>query len=110
MRGKVAKALRKEIGFVPKNRRIYRAFSVPVMRDILQWNTETQEVSMVRREVEATIIECTSGDRKLYQYLKRKYKNFEHEETLRELPTQQELRELETTIALENAKKEEING
>ena len=110
MRNKVAKALRKEVEFNPNAEREYRAFTVPVMRNILQWDTDKKKVAVVKREVDATIVECVDGARKLYNYLKRKYKNFEHEETLHHLPTDEELLELKNTIVGEEKSNPTLNA
>lgn len=111
MRGKVAKALRKEVGFTPKAKREYQTFIIPTVKKILQYDSENGKVNIVDREVESRIVECVTGSRKLYKYLKRKYMNFEHEEVLNELPSAKELRDLQQEIATDfkNTQKEETN-
>lgn len=98
MRGKAARALRKAINYHPRNDREYFDFTHKVKRSIMQ--VEPQEdgsikFNTVERVVEAYTIECISGDRKIYKYLKRKYTNINHEEQFNMLPEQGELDDIQ---------------
>jgi hypothetical protein len=115
MRNKIAKALRKELKYKisskEKANRVYKTLTMPSTRKhTLQFNWETGEMKAVRGSGNSELIECVSGDRKMYKYLKNKYKNFNHEESLSVLPNQKELDELQAKILKEmHANKGESN-
>ena len=113
MRNKIAKALRRELKYKisseEKANREYKTLTMPSTRKhTLRFNWETGEMQAVRGTGNSELIECVSGDRKMYKYLKNKYKNFNHEESLSVLPNQKEMDELQAKIlsemSVENAK------
>jgi hypothetical protein len=98
MRGKVARALRKEIGFDPNSSREYVEHELIRVRNILQYNHEAKKAEIVERPVSVFITECTDGDRNFYQYLKKKWNNPEHEAIFNQLPEVDELAKLARNI------------
>lgn len=110
MRNKIAKALRKELKYKisseEKANREYKTLTMPSTRKhTLQFNWETGELKPKRGSGNSELIECVSGDRKMYKYLKNKYKNFNHEESLSILPSGKELNELQAKILSEMSTK-----
>jgi len=114
MRNKAAKALRRSLKYKintkEKQDRDYQEFDVESTRKhTARYDPITGEVKAVRGNGQSTIIECVSGDRKMYKYLKRKYMNFNHEEVLTPLPDQgvmDDIQEQYLNEARENAKGE----
>ncbi len=98
MNGKVAREIRKALKYKPTNPREYHAFNLEGWGNVLQYNSETGAVKEVRRRVEKVNIECVSGDRKIYRYMKRKYNEPNLEMSLNKFPTQQEMDELQNHI------------
>ena len=99
MRGKVARELRKAIGVKNKREeRNYHTFLVDGKSNVRQLDTTTGEVNLVLRTVEKETVECVSGDRKIYKYMKRKYHNEELEADFRPMPTKEDIDELTETI------------
>lgn len=103
MRNKIAKALRKSLNYKisskEKEERNYKTLTMPSTRKrTLVYNFDTGEFETKVGGGNSELIECVSGARKMYKYLKRKYMNFEHEETLTPLPTHEELQKLEQEI------------
>jgi hypothetical protein len=90
MRGKVARQLRQELNYKinreEKKNREYHDLEVTVLRPIYSFNSETNSLDIVEREVSAFIRECVSGQRKIYQYLKKKWNNDEYEAKFQQLP------------------------
>lgn len=97
MRGSVARELRRACQFVPKEERTYQDIEFIVRRQIYQFGLEG-EVTLAWRDVPAYLIECTSGSRKLYQYMKRKWNNPELEVQFSKLPSIEELEELKKQV------------
>lgn len=103
MRNKIAKALRKHLKYKisseEKEEREYKTLTMPSTRKhTLQFNWETGEMKAKRGSGNSELIECVSGGRKLYKYLKRKYMDFNHETTLSVLPSEGELNDLQKQI------------
>jgi hypothetical protein len=100
--GKVARALRKEIDFDPNNERSYQTIELTAIKPIRQFgfNEETKEpfIKVVHRPVPVQIVECIDGARKVYQYLKRKWYNPDHEVNFQQLPEQSTLDEIEEQV------------
>jgi hypothetical protein len=96
MRGSVARELRKECGYHPKDTRNYQEIEFVVKRQIYQLDGE--EVKLVWREVPAFLIECTSGSRKIYKYLKRKWTNLDYEASFNKLPSVADLENIATQV------------
>ena len=94
MRGSVARALRKEVGFNPNAKREYTVHEVTVIRPILSYNHEEKRAEIVKRPVSAFIEECTDGARSFYQYLKKKWVRPDYEMVLNQLPEVDELAKL----------------
>lgn len=94
MRGKTAREIRQSVGYKPKNERDYQEIEHRVIRKILSFNSETEEVDYVDSEVSAYTKECISGDRKIYQFMKKKYNNPDLEQEFNFLPSQNKLEEL----------------
>lgn len=87
MRQKVAKAIRRSLKYKPKNKREYKTFEIESTRLMTaQFNIETGELKAVRGKGTSFLTECVSGDRKFYQYMKKKYIRPTHEEVLTPLP------------------------
>ena len=61
-------------------------------------DTETGEVNTVRRRVEKLNVECVSGDRKIYQYMKKKYVNPNYIMDVNKFPDKSAIEELQNTI------------
>lgn len=112
MRNKIAKALRKSLNYKinskEKEERNYKTLTMESSRKhTLRYNFDTGEFETVRGGGKSELIECVSGARKMYKYLKRKYMNFEHEETLTPLPNQEELMQLEQQIIADMTKEKD---
>lgn len=97
MSAKNMKALRKALKYKPRNKREYETHLLPTTGLVAQIN-EDGTVEVVEKIVDKQVIECVSGDRKVYQFMKKKLHNIDHEETLNELPSKQELNELTKDI------------
>ena len=98
MRGKVARELRKEVGFIPKENREYLEHEFTRIRKILSYDFEKKGVSIVERPVSVFIKECVTTSRSLYKYLKRKWNNPDYEMMLNNLPEAKDLQALTQTI------------
>lgn len=101
MRGSVARALRKECNFVPSADRDYQEIEFTVRRQIYQFGddgTGKTEMQLVWREVPAILIECTSGARKIYKYLKRKWTNLDYEASFNKLPSVADLENIANQV------------
>ena len=101
MRGSVARALRKEVGFEPDDDRSYQEIEFVVKRQIYQFGSDENgltDLKLVWRDVPAFLIECTSGSRKMYKYLKRKWTNLEYEASFSQLPSLADLENVANTI------------
>lgn len=101
MRGSVARALRKECNFVPSETRDYQEIEFTVRRQIYQFGddgTGKTEMQLVWREVPAILIECTSGARKIYKYLKRKWTNLDYEASFNKLPSVADLENIANQV------------
>ena len=102
MRGSVARLLRKEVGFDPNKERSYQTIDLMVKKPIQQFgvdpDTNKPFINIVYRDVQAQLVECIDGSRKVYQYMKRKWNNPDYETELNQLPSQQEQQELEDQI------------
>lgn len=105
MRGKIARALRKELKYHPRNHREYQEVEFRVVRKIIAFDKD-KNIKLVDREVSSFTNECVSGDRKVYQYLKKKYNNPELEVTLTKIP---KLEELQAQILKEMREEKENN-
>ena len=101
MRGKIARALRKECDFVPSSERSYQEIEFVVRRQIYQFGPDengTSSMRLVWRDVPAFLVECTSGSRKIYQYLKRKWTNLEYEASFNKLPSVADLENIANQV------------
>ena len=97
MRGKVARELRKIIGFDPRQKRTYhRTYLGTSKKRILQVDT-TGNVTTVVRDVDREVIECIDGGRKVYQIMKRRFINPDYTHELVPLPSEEETNELRAT-------------
>lgn len=113
MNGRAARELRKAVNFIPSAKREYYEFNWKVKRKIAQVNLDGEaKVEFVERLVDAYTKECVSAERKFYKYLKRKYYNFEHEEQLNALPSQEDLNDTIKQFKedLQNARKRGISN
>lgn len=99
MRGKTAREIRKVLNYSPKNEREYHTFSLTGWGNVLQYNPETGGVKQVRRRVDKVNIECVSGDRKIYKYMKRKYNEPHLEMSMNKFPEEQEMDKLKREIS-----------
>ena len=59
----------------------------------------TPFINIVYREVQAQLVECIDGSRKIYQYMKKKWNNPEYETEFNQLPSQGEVDALEEQIS-----------
>lgn len=109
MRNKVAKALRKEIDYDVTAKRKYTQHEVTVMRNIYSFNPELKRMELVLRPVSAFITECTDSGRAIYKYLKRKWNNPDLEMELNQLPSKEELMELQREIMRDTEVVEDVN-
>lgn len=102
MRGSIARALRKEINFDPNAERDYQTIELTAIKPIRQFgfNEETKEpfIKVVHRPVPVQIVECIDGARKVYQYMKKKWNNPDHEVNFQQLPSESDVQELEDKI------------
>ena len=101
MNGRTARAIRKALKYEVRNEerpREYHTFSLMGWGNVMQYNTETGEVKTVRRRVEKFNVECVSGDRKVYQYMKKKYVNPNYVMDVNKFPEKSEIEELQNTI------------
>ena len=75
----------------------------------MQYNSVTGEVKEVRRRVDKFNVECVSGDRKIYQYMKKKYVNPEYIMDVNKFPEENEIKALQNNIrnAIKREEKEE---
>jgi len=94
MRGSTARSIRQAIEYKPKNKRDYQEIEHRLMGKILQFNPETKESKLVDRMVSAYTKECISGDRKIYQFMKKKYNNHDLVQEFNFLPSEEKLEEL----------------
>lgn len=99
MNGRTARAIRKEVGFIPSAKRDYHTFLVTGWDNVMRYNSMTGSIDSVYKEVEKETVECVSGARKVYKYMKRKFYNVDHEESFNKFPDQEEINELTETIA-----------
>lgn len=107
MNGRVARELRKIAEYHPRNLREYEHWKFPRKRLVPQLTLDGK-VDFVERVVDCIVVECISGDRKVYQHLKRQYSTFREDEvTLQPLPSKQELKELEQNIFKQEKKEDE---
>jgi len=98
MRGSVARGIRQAVEYKPSNVREYQEIEHRIMGKILQFNPETKKSILVDRMVSAYTKECISGDRKIYQYMKKKYNNPNLEQEFNFLPSKEKLEELAKTV------------
>ena len=113
MRGSVARALRKSVGFEPDDKRDYQEIEFTVKRQIYSFLPEGDgktTVGLVWRDVPAYLIECTSGARKIYKYLKRKWVNPSYEVQFSKLPSLADLENVANTIKEDGEFKEELKN
>ena len=114
MRGKVARQLRQELNYKinreEKKNREYHDLEVRVLRPIYSFNSETNSLDIVKREVSAFIRECVSGQRKIYQYLKKKWNNDEYEAKFQQLPEVDEMVDLAKQIINDDELKASSQG
>lgn len=110
MRGKIARALRKEVEFNPNSKREYIEHEVTVLRKILSYDHEKKGVRVVTRPVSAFITECTDASRAFYKYLKRKWHNPEYEMALNQLPEVDELAKLARNIMSDKEVEEDLKS
>jgi len=96
MNGKIARALRKECNYTPSDTRNYQEIEFVVKKQIYQLDGD--KVKLVWRDVPAFLIECTSGARKVYQYMKKKWNNPEYEVSLNKLPSLADLENIENIV------------
>ncbi len=110
MNGKVARALRKSVGFDPHVSRRYETWAITREKYIYQFDSENKKVNIVKRPVEVPLIECVDGGRKLYQRYKKLYKGMSVSR-LSSLPSKQELDALSEQIVKElKEKKKEVKS
>ena len=115
MRGKVARQLRQELKYKisseEKKSREYHDLEFTVIKPIYSFDAEKKTIEIVERPVSAFTRECVSGQRKIYQYLKKKWYNSEYEAKFQQLPEVDELVDLAKTIVsddeIKNVTKEE---
>lgn len=101
MNGKIARELRKALKYHPRNKREYQTLELPTEKYIAQFSVDDDgkiNSNLVKRTVPSYLIECVSGDRKLYKALKSKYYNVHYEQEFNRLPKQGELNDLINTI------------
>jgi len=111
MRGKIARELRKECVFNPNDFRDYQEIEVETKKQIYQFGSDKDgktEINLVWRVVPAFITECTSGGRKIYKYLKRKWNNLDHEATFNKLPSIADLENIAKEIMSDEELKTEM--
>jgi len=105
MRGKVARALRKALEYHPKNPREYKRYSTTgtVIAPVLDTkeNGDYTIIDFAPMEVNRSIVECVSGDRKIYKLMKRRYIRPDYDSALTKLPSAEDEKAL-----LEQAKQE----
>jgi hypothetical protein len=76
MNGKVARELRKIADFKPHEKRDYETWTVGTKIGTIFRILEDGNVELTDREIECTVIECVSPERKIYRELKRKFSQF----------------------------------
>lgn len=106
----MARALRQGLNYKinqkEKEDREYHTLEYDVIRPIYSFDPEKGEVKIVKRQVSAYTIECISGGRKIYQYLKKKWYNRDLEANFAQLPELSELEDIATKIAQDTEIKE----
>lgn len=113
MRGSVARALRKECNFDPHMDRDYQEIELEVRRQIYQFGTDENgktDLQLVWRKVPAYLVECTSGSRKIYQYMKKKWTNIYHEATFNKLPSIADLENIANEVMKDDELKEQMKS
>ena len=101
MNGRVAREIRQALSYHPRSKekpREYHTFLVEGWTHVLQYDTVTGETKNVRRRGERENVECVSGDRKVYQYMKKKYVNPQYHTDLTKFPEKKEMDSLKDEI------------
>jgi len=101
MNGKTARALRKECGFHPNDKRDYQEIEFTVRRKIWQFGVDAEgktTTNLAWSDVPAYLKECTSGARKIYKYMKRKWTNINYEASFNKLPSAADLENIANTV------------
>lgn len=98
MNGKVARALRKSLQYHPASPRSYKKYSTTgtILAPVLDTN-ENKKYTVIdfkKMSVNRFIIECVSGDRKIYKLLKRRYLRPDYDGSLTKLLSSEEEIEL----------------
>jgi len=101
MNGRVARELRKACKFNPRDKREYHTITFTAIKHILRYDPASGEVEHVERPVDSFTTECVTASRKVYQYMKRKYVNPNHEESFNVLPEESEIQKIQDQYVTE---------